>query len=202
MTKYVVLDLEMCTQTKKQKYIKGYKGSEIIQIGAVKLDENYKPIDTFMNYVKPEFVSISPRIQNLTGIKEASLVDQPSFKEVIKCFSSWLGEENIIGVSWSKTDSVQLRKEMKYKSYNHPRIHKLLKNWIDCQLLFKKAVEADRIISLGKALELADTNRVGYDHDALTDARNTASLFEQIMREELPEIWIEPLPVPVQKQEV
>ena len=41
---------------------------EVIQIGAVLLDENYDGVDTFMSFVKPRFGELDEFIQKLTGI--------------------------------------------------------------------------------------------------------------------------------------
>lgn len=194
MKKYLVFDLEMCSQRVKRKYRTGYKESEIIQIGAVILDEQYEIIDSYMSYVRPEFLKISEIIAEITGITNEKVKTQPHFREAIVQFTKWIGNDDIVTVTWSKSDERQLRNEMKHKNYNHPGIHRLTKNWVDCQELFRREVGADHCISLGRALELANTPRVGHDHDALTDARNTAALFKQIKQKALPNIEIEPLP--------
>lgn len=194
MKKYLVFDLEMCTQRVKRKYRTGYKESEIIQIGAVLLNETYQIVDTYMSYVRPEFLEITPIIEEMTGISNDKVKLEPLFRQAIVNFSKWIGRDEVITVTWSKSDERQLKNEMKHKNYHHPRIHSLSKNWVDCQELFRKEVKADHCISLGRALDLADTPRVGHDHDALTDARNTAALFKQIKEKALPHIEIEPLP--------
>lgn len=194
MQKYLVLDLEMCTQQIKRKYCKGYRESETIQIGAVKLDENFEIIDKYMSYVRPEFVDISPVIQKMTGITNERVKTEPMFREVIYDFGKWIGPDKLITISWSRCDERQLRNEMRNKKYFNPRIEKLFRNWEDCQEIFRRVVKADHCISLGKALELAETAREGQDHDALTDSINTAALFKQIMKKELPYIEIDPLP--------
>lgn len=196
MRKYLVFDLEMCTQRVKRKYRKGYKESEIIQIGAVILDETYQIVDSYMSYVRPEFLKITEVIEDITGITNDQVKLEPLFRQAIVNFSKWIGQDDVTTVTWSKSDERQLKNEMKHKNYNHPRIHSLSKDWIDCQELFRTEVGADHCISLGRALDLADTPRVGHDHDALTDARNTAALFKQIKEKALPPIEIEPLPEP------
>ena len=58
MKKYVVIDLEMCAvHNKKNKQIFN-SGTELIQIGAVILDQDYRIVDTYSTYVCPEFGSI------------------------------------------------------------------------------------------------------------------------------------------------
>lgn len=51
---YVVIDLEMCRVPKTQR--KHYRNKqEIIQIGAALMDSDLNVIDTYSEYVKPEY---------------------------------------------------------------------------------------------------------------------------------------------------
>ena len=52
--KHIVVDLEMNTLAKQFKEEKSICGSEIIQIGAVLLDENYQEIGSFHTLVRPQ----------------------------------------------------------------------------------------------------------------------------------------------------
>ena len=68
---YLVIDLEMCKVPKNYRG-KNYKyASEIIQVGAVLLDEEYKEIGTLCQYVHPEFGILDYFITNLTGMRKA-----------------------------------------------------------------------------------------------------------------------------------
>ena len=53
--KYIVLDLEMNGVPKDNKEAFESSHMEIIEIGAVALDEDYREIDSFLTYVKPPF---------------------------------------------------------------------------------------------------------------------------------------------------
>ena len=53
--------------------------NEIIEIGAVKLDDTYKEIDSFKTYVKPGITPVTSRITNLTGITNEMVDDAPDF---------------------------------------------------------------------------------------------------------------------------
>ena len=79
MKKYVILDLEWTSWkgnyygNNKEKR-KSWQKKEIIQIGAVKFDKNYKIIDKLNIYVKPIFNPIlSDYIKNLTRINQKKL---------------------------------------------------------------------------------------------------------------------------------
>ena len=53
MSKYVMIDLEMCNVSRGTKGY-GYK-NEIIEIGAVLMSENMEIIDGFCTYVSPQY---------------------------------------------------------------------------------------------------------------------------------------------------
>ena len=70
---YLVIDLEMCKVPKDYRN-KNYKyASEIIQIGAVLLDERYRRRDEICLYVHPEHGVIDNFIANMTGIKNRQI---------------------------------------------------------------------------------------------------------------------------------
>lgn len=53
--KYIVVDLEMNSLAKEYKEERAQCGMEIIEIGAVVLDEQYQEVDSFKTLVKPQF---------------------------------------------------------------------------------------------------------------------------------------------------
>ena len=65
MSKYVVLDLEMCRVPRGAKRENFQAPRELIQIGAVLLDEQYKVADTFMSFVKPQYGWVDDYIKRL-----------------------------------------------------------------------------------------------------------------------------------------
>ena len=74
MKVYVVIDLEMCeVLLKTNRY--PYR-NEIIQIGAVMMDESYEIVDKYSTYVKPRFGKINHFISSLTGISERTIKDR------------------------------------------------------------------------------------------------------------------------------
>ena len=82
---YLVIDLEMCKVPKDYRN-KNYKyASEIIQIGAVLLDERYRRRDEICLYVHPEHGVIDNFIANMTGIKNRQIKNAPKLRESIRC---------------------------------------------------------------------------------------------------------------------
>ncbi|MBO5007210.1 MAG: exonuclease domain-containing protein [Clostridia bacterium] len=182
MSKYVVVDLEMCKVPKGIKREEFGCGYELIEIGAVLMDESLEIAGSFKTYVSPEFGSIDTYIENLTGISAAHTKDAPTAKEALEMFAAWLPEDAVL-VSWSENDERQIRKELKGKNICIPKLDKYLDNWIDCQKTFGEKMNCRKNYKLSEALCIADIYFEDGAHDALVDAHNTALLFAKMQRE-------------------
>ncbi len=189
MSKYVVVDLEMCNVPRGVKRDQFKWKNELIQIGAVLLDESLEITDTFMTYVSPEFGVMDTYIENLTGISRANIKNAPCTKSALESFISWLPDDAVL-VSWSENDENQIRKELDGKSLEIDGLNKYLDNWVDCQKTFGKKMNAEKNYKLSEALIIADIDLEDGEHDALVDARNTAYLFAKMERE--PELKLNP----------
>ena len=181
MSRYVVFDLEMCKVPKSIKPEALHM--EIIEIGAVLLDETYKEIDSFKTYIKPQYGFVDEFIKNLTGITVAETKNAPETKQALEMFSDWIPDDAVL-VTWSENDEHQLRREMEYKNIDIPKLNRLLDEYIDSQLDFSDIMDSDRQYSLYEALVLGDIDFDEDIHDALVDARNTALLFAKMETEE------------------
>lgn len=178
---YVVLDLEMCQVNgcDKKRYSRKY---EIIQLGAVKVNDRYQIIDEFNTYVKPEYGKINRFIQNLTGIYNTSVKDADTLATVLQQFVSWIGTEPTTFVAWSDSDYKQLSKEIQAKKISADHLTNILaeENWLDYQSSFSARYEFRHRIKLSDALDLAAIDLEGRCHDGLCDAYNTARLFTRL----------------------
>lgn len=179
MSKYVVYDLEMCKVPKGAPREQFGSGSELIQIGAILLDEEYNEIDSFMTYVKPQFGSLDGFIIKLTGITEDDLRDAPSSKDALEAFLRWMPQDAVM-VSWSGNDEAQIFREIDGKGIDIPELEDMLYDSIDCQIEFENRIDASRSYSLSEALAITDIDCDIAIHDALVDARNTALLFKKL----------------------
>lgn len=180
MGKYVVVDLEMCRTPKGTKKGSLFLKNELIQIGAVLLNENFEVIDNFTTYVSPQYSRINPFIQKLTGISQKDLSGAPKFADALKAFDKWVPADTQV-VAWSENDANQIRGEAEYKNISVEHLD--LDNWIDCQKTFSEKMHTEKVYRLSEALSIAD---IYYDedfHDALVDAKNTALLFAKMQRE-------------------
>ncbi len=187
--KHVVIDLEMCRVAKEMK--KEFRAKhEIIQIGAVILDENMVVADRISIFVKPEFGWIDPFIERLTGISQAQVNDAPLLAEAMNIFLEWLPKEDVIAVSWSMTDKCQFVKEFGAKGLEFEAMNNLFATWEDCQATFTSRVHTGRNYSLTDAMIATDIEGEGRAHDGLADAYNTALLYAKMAME--PELVLNP----------
>ena len=69
---------------------------EIIQIGAIKLNENFQTISTFNTLIKPTiYKSIHPFVENLTKITDDKVASCKDFVHVYKDFLKFIGNDEI-----------------------------------------------------------------------------------------------------------
>lgn len=182
MCKYVVVDLEMCSVPKMVRKEKHCSSMELIQIGAVLLDEFYNIEDNFSTFVKPQYGTIDKFIQNLTGITTNDIEKAPDTKSALEAFVDWLPEDGIL-VSWSENDEFQIRVELENKNLCIPKLNKYLDRWVDCQKTFSDKMHSPKIYNLTEALNITGIDYEDGAHDALVDAHNTALLFSKMENE-------------------
>ncbi len=185
MKRFVCIDLEMSELTKKQRTLcKGLR-NEVIQIGAVMLDENYNYISQFSSFVKPSFSNITPTIENLTGINQSMIENADDFITVLDKYNYWIGDNDIITYCWSSTDYKQLWNELHIKAKHRTDLQANLKTFVDLQKTFSNLIHAQKTISLQSAIEFSNSKFIGTVHTALADAYNTACILHKICKNKL-----------------
>ena len=182
MSKYVIVDLEMCNVPKGIKRDAYNWRNELIQIGAVLVDESLNITDEFMTLVSPEFGVVDNFIEKLTGISRKDVQGAPKFKEALEMFVNWVPSDAIL-VSWSENDENQIRKEIEAKNILVEGLNDYIDTWVDCQKTFGEKMNAQKNYKLSEALIIADIDYDDGEHDALVDAKNTAQLFVKMERE-------------------
>ena len=172
---HIVIDLEMNPVQRSLKEIRRFILDEVIEFGAVKLDENYKQIDEFQSYVKPEFSEITKHITKLTGITNETVADKNTFEVEFQKFFEWIGGWDMKIYSWSASDIKQLKNECAYKLPNFD-VDRLERQWIDIQKEFDDRIGLHNSLSLKYAVGAMDRNFEGTAHTALADAANAAAI--------------------------
>ncbi len=180
MKRYVCLDLEMSEVTSKQRRYIGGLRNEIIQIGAVMLDEKYKIIGKFSNYVKPSYSHITEKIENLTGIKEENIENADDLITVMDKLIYWIGDNDVTTYCWSPSDYNQIWNEIMLKAKHRNDIFEYLKTFVDLQKTFSNLLSTNKPISLDSAIALTREKFVGQHHTAFSDAYNTACVLYKI----------------------
>ena len=180
MKTHVVLDVEMCrVQMRTDRF--PYR-HEIIQIGAVKLNDSYEIVDEFSTYVRPRYGKVDFFIKDLTGITEQMVKQAPDIEEALQRMVQWVGEDEADFYSWSDTDYYQIRNEILCKCQENACWDLFLNqtNWVDYQAKFSERLESPRALKLAEALDLAEIDPEGHLHDGLADAYNTARLIAKL----------------------
>ena len=83
----IVLDLEFTPI--RDPDLQAVARSEILEIGAVKLNEQNAVLEEFQTYVKPQYSRVLPRVTVLTGITEETVATAPSYAEAMANFTDW-----------------------------------------------------------------------------------------------------------------
>ena len=181
MYKYhIVLDFEM-NPTDKNMY--GLR-NEIIEIGAVKLNQDLQIVDRFCCYVKQQYsYQVTPYIYHLIGIHPTQTMCADSFELSIKKLSDWIGCSDGVRIySWSDNDLHQLTEECQVKNVDFPVN---MRRWLDLQKVYPRFMGIAthrRPLALREAVKYAgltiDKNKV---HDALYDSEVTAELLVSVL---------------------
>lgn len=176
---YIVFDLEWNQKTPDVDQVTKpvYLSGEIIEIGAVKLDDTFKIVDEFCVHVIPQFyTTMNSRITQLTKIHGNYLKKHGvSFPEAYQQFHSWCGEAYAY-MTWSQSDLPMLVDNMILHGID---ISDLPVTY-DIQRIFDyEIMRTDHQYSLDNALEYLN-EKGDSAHDALHDARNTAKVCDHL----------------------
>lgn len=174
--KYIFVDFEMNQIDNSHQDVLKICKNEIIEIGAVKIDDTYQELDSFKTYVRPVITPVTDRITKLTGITNEMVDAAPEFAEAANKFIEWCLDADVI-YAWSENDLRQFNKERELKEYDNPAVKKVIGRWKDFQKEFAKMLGTKRRIALSDAVFYLGEDFQGEEHDALWDARNTAAVF-------------------------
>lgn len=168
--KYVVLDLES-TCWKERTPI---EQTEIIEIGAVALDDSFTEQAVFDRFIKPiEKPVLSDFCTQLTKIRQADVDAAMHFAEVFTEFLKWLADEPYTIMSWGEYDIRQLEIECKRHHLKLPSRFK--KKHVNVKQLFAERRRC-RPCGMAQALEMMRMPLRGTHHRAIDDVRNIAAI--------------------------
>ena len=173
---HIIVDLEFTPVGNPA--IRNKLKQEIIEIGAVRLDDNYEYVDRFDVYVQPQFAFLSKQVSDLTGIDNHELCNAPCFEKALDMFREWIGTGDFRIYQWSENDKNQIVKECGYKGILDKHSMLCDKYWRDIQRLYTRVFHKCRKPSLDSALTELTAGFEGKKHSAVDDAMNTAWLLQ------------------------
>ena len=99
---YVIMDLEWNNSYNKK--LKSFF-NEIIEIGAVMVDDDLEVVDTFSVLIKSQLsTKLSGRVKNLTHISNEDMYGGISINKAVSDFSKWIDARDCVFMSWGNGD--------------------------------------------------------------------------------------------------
>ena len=172
---YIVLDLEWNQSTSgKNRELKSLP-FEIIEIGAVKLNEDFQIVDQFQSIIRPViYPQMNYISQEITGFTTSELKNGKRFPEVFNRFIKWCGEDKFLFCTWGPLDLTELQRNMKH--YRLPMLPAPV-FYYDIQEIFSISNENEiSRRSLEYAVEYFGLRKEDGFHRALSDAYYTAMI--------------------------
>ncbi len=175
---YITLDLEW-NQAYLQKALAVQKQlscrlrGEVIQIGAVKMDENMNICGSYQIIVKPKyFKKLHRHVSKLTGITQEQMDMGTPLTEAAQRFKRWCGRDFCF-LTWGPDDVPMLKENFNINSISSDWIE----NVYDLQKIFNTQTDgSSKQRSLEYAMEYFNIPQNLPAHDALNDAFFTAKV--------------------------
>lgn len=184
---YVVFDLEWNQGNQAQQTEHADIPFEVIEIGAVKLNDKYVMISEFSRLIKPEvYREMHQYTSKLIHLQMEELERGRPFAEVMKDFLEWCGTEEYLFCSWGSLDLTELQRNMRY--HNMTPLSDGPIPYLDVQKLFSLVYEDGKSRrSLETAVDMVQLEKDIPFHRAFSDAYYTAKLLTGIA-EQKPEV--------------
>ena len=181
---YVILDMEWDSS-----FYPGEKRfiNQIVQIGAVKLDENFLIVDTFDVTVRSSFSKrVSGRFTELTGITNDDMRNGIPLSDAVARYNEWIGDNSVL-MTWSTSDlytmienEKSLLKGLRFKMDLYLDLQKYIQN--EMKLI---GLECKSQISLEHAAQALGVDTAEYSlHTAKDDSLVCAALLRKFYNKE------------------
>lgn len=180
---YIVFDLEWNQSSTGAEEEAERLPFEIVEIGAVKLDDTGVRTGEFNRLIRPQVYKQMHRITGeLIHLDMEQLENEHSFAEVAQDFLNWCGTEPYLFCTWGSLDLMELQRNMEF--YDMTPLSDGPIAYLDVQKLFSLAYEDGKSRrSLEAAVDLKQLEKDVPFHRAFDDAWYTAALFRQILTE-------------------
>ncbi|MFY8021398.1 MAG: exonuclease domain-containing protein [Bacteroidia bacterium] len=186
---YLIFDLEMTGSEA------GYH--DMIQIGAVLADDNWKLISTFESLVYPNNEeTFTQAAEQIHGISLIDLEDAPMSNEVLENMEAWVRKslrreakdslKDLVMCGQSVINDINfLKEEYAYLHMNWPYSFKLIDlmslSFVFYQIFDNNGKKRPQSYSLKAVAEMFGLSRDDEQHNALEDAKLTYACFKEYM---------------------
>lgn len=178
---YIIFDLEFNQRHPDDKNAKSPPLMfEIIQIGALKLNEHLEILSSFNALVKPTVhLIIHPYVEELTGITTSEVNLCETFPQIYEKFLDFIGTIDIVLGVWGSDDIKQLIKNINFHNLSDSN---LPKRYIDIQKYTSKHCNYPKGCKIGlkNAVDVFNIPSTNEFHNALNDAYYTSEVFKHI----------------------
>lgn len=179
---YIIFDLEWNQCPRGPEFENPRIPFEIIEIGAVKLNDAFEIVDEFSRIVKPRIYKyLHNHVRQMLNYDEEYLRTGKPFDMVCREFMKWCGSDYVFG-TWGTGDLVQLQKNMDYYYMN--KFTQPFK-YYNIQSIFAEYYEDLGACKLEKAVAALNLPINEDFHTAINDARYTAQVFQNLSKKNL-----------------
>lgn len=179
MSQYIVIDLEWNQNPGGRPAEDGVLPFEVIEIGAVKLDENLKIISEFQSLIRPAvYRKMNRKINEVTHLTIEELKEKGRpFPDVMKEFLDWCGNDSKF-CTWGSMDLTELQRNMVYYGMDLPFPVPFL--YYDLQKLYGMITGSPSMESLDRAVAETGIPTDRPFHRANDDAWYTALVMQKM----------------------
>ncbi|MBD5516433.1 MAG: exonuclease domain-containing protein [Lachnospiraceae bacterium] len=172
---YVIMDLEWNQSSTGEEEVSKILPFEIIEIGAIKLNDERRMISEFTELIKPQVYHEMHRItRKLIHLQMEQLEQGRPFTEIMEQFHEWCGEDYIF-CTWGPLDLTELQRNIRY--YGMEPLSDGPIRFLDVQKLFSIAYEDRKSRrSLEYAIDYLNIEKDIPFHRAFSDAYYTAKV--------------------------
>ena len=152
---------------------------EIIEIGAVMLDDNLQEIDRYSATVRPKvYKKLHFMTRDLTGITQEELDQSDPFPYVLVDFMMWCGDDSVF-CTWGGNDLIELQRNMKF--YHLEDLLEGPFDYYNVQKIFRELYMPDQqAAALESAVDFFQIEKDLPFHRAIHDADYTARVLRQM----------------------
>lgn len=178
---YIVFDLEWNQSPSGKGDSVDHLPFEIIEIGAVKLNDRFQELGQFQRLIQPQvYRKMHFKISEVTHMDMEQLRQEgESFPAVMEDFLEWCGVEELIFCTWGSMDLTELQRNMVYHGLELPFPVPFL--YYDIQKLYcLQYGDGKNKISLDLAVQLQHMSEDRPFHRALDDAFYTGRILSAL----------------------